>query len=88
MSAFCSVLIAIIWLLHLDEYHWPEYCMVVNGNQAHDFMVDDVACKIKWSFFMQPLILSALCYLILVGPVALVGFLLKIFNNKNATIHS
>jgi hypothetical protein len=88
MSVFCAGLIVVIWLLHLDEYHWPDFCISVANGEAYDFMIEDEPCRIKWSFFMEPVILSALCYLVLVGPVAFVGYMLKFFNNKNAAIHS
>lgn len=66
-GVFC-VWQVLVWLSYAYDGTQKDYCI---------YGLDNI-CHINWMFFVnEPLFLSALAYLVLIGPVAVLGFAIK-----------
>ena len=67
------------WYLYTGDENLREYCIAVPATQPHDIRVSEHnACLIDWGYFVrEPVFISALVYVVLIGPVALVGYFIR-----------
>lgn len=78
MSILFIVFEVFLWALYIFDGNIREYCIYVPATEPYHFRVSEHnACMIDWSYFInEPLFFSALIYTVLVGPVAVAGFIL------------
>ncbi len=77
----------LFWSYYTSEENERDYCIDVDPSEPHSFLIsENNACRIDWFYFVQePLTGTALVYLVVIGPVALIGFILKAYLKKNAS---